>query len=206
MNNKSSVILVLGNGGHSRALQDVFLQITDYSISLGGSASCRCLDDTRKTNWAKNITTKNCLLAVGQIESPEARKEIVAAGKEHDKTFVTLISPRAYVSPDARLGEGVQVMHNAVINTCAKIGSHVIVNTSAVVEHDAQVGIFTHISTGAVVNGGSKVGKDCFIGSNAVISNNVTICDDCIIGAGSVVIKDINDPGTYVGNPARKIR
>jgi acetyltransferase-like isoleucine patch superfamily enzyme len=29
----------------------------------------------------------------------------------------------------------------------------------------------------------------------------VTICDDVIIGAGSVVVKDITEPGIYIGNP-----
>jgi len=34
----------------------------------------------------------------------------------------------------------------------------------------------------------------------------VTVCDDVVIGAGAVVTKDITEPGTYVGNPAKKIR
>ena len=34
----------------------------------------------------------------------------------------------------------------------------------------------------------------------------VTVCDDVVIGAGSVVTKDITEPGTYVGNPARRLR
>ncbi|GIS45095.1 MAG: hypothetical protein Ct9H90mP16_21650 [Candidatus Poseidoniales archaeon] len=33
----------------------------------------------------------------------------------------------------------------------------------------------------------------------------VNICDDVVIGAGSVVTKDITEPGTYAGNPARRM-
>ena len=33
-----------------------------------------------------------------------------------------------------------------------------------------------------------------------------TICDNAVIGAGAVVTKDITEPGTYVGIPARKIK
>jgi len=33
----------------------------------------------------------------------------------------------------------------------------------------------------------------------------VSICDDVVIGAGAVVTKDITEPGTYVGNPTRKL-
>jgi len=36
--------------------------------------------------------------------------------------------------------------------------------------------------------------------------DKLSICDNTIVGAGSVVIRDINDPGTYVGNPARRIK
>jgi len=33
-----------------------------------------------------------------------------------------------------------------------------------------------------------------------------TIVDNIEIGAGTVVTKDINEPGIYSGDPARKIR
>ena len=48
------------------------------------------------------------------------------------------------------------------------------------------------------------LGDRVSIGTNATIMP-VTICDDVVIGAGSVVTKDITEPGTYAGNPARKM-
>lgn len=42
------------------------------------------------------------------------------------------------------------------------------------------------------------------IGSNATILP-VHVCADVVIGAGSVVTRDIDEPGTYAGNPARRI-
>ena len=41
------------------------------------------------------------------------------------------------------------------------------------------------------------------IGIGVIVSNNINICGDCIIGAGAVVVKDIDEPGTYVGMPAK---
>jgi acetyltransferase-like isoleucine patch superfamily enzyme len=33
----------------------------------------------------------------------------------------------------------------------------------------------------------------------------VRIVDDVVIGAGAVVTRDITTPGTYAGNPARRL-
>jgi serine acetyltransferase len=34
----------------------------------------------------------------------------------------------------------------------------------------------------------------------------VKLCDDVVVGAGAVVARDIVEPGTYVGVPARRVR
>lgn len=49
------------------------------------------------------------------------------------------------------------------------------------------------------------IGNNVSIGSNATILP-VKICDNVVIGAGAVVTKNINEPGTYIGNPARKLK
>lgn len=51
----------------------------------------------------------------------------------------------------------------------------------------------------------TRIGNRVFIGSNATVLP-VTICDDVVIGAGAVVTKDITEPGTYAGNPAKLLR
>jgi len=51
----------------------------------------------------------------------------------------------------------------------------------------------------------SIIGNNVSIGTNSTILP-VRICDNTVIGAGAVVTKDINEPGIYAGNPARKIR
>jgi acetyltransferase-like isoleucine patch superfamily enzyme len=44
------------------------------------------------------------------------------------------------------------------------------------------------------------------VGAGATVIQYVSICQECVVGAGAVVIKDISEPGIYVGNPARKVR
>ena len=64
---------------------------------------------------------------------------------------------------------------------------------------------YVHISPGVNTAGTVKVGKGSWIGIGSVVSNNVNICSGCKVGAGAVVVKDITEPGTYVGVPVRKI-
>jgi acetyltransferase-like isoleucine patch superfamily enzyme len=48
------------------------------------------------------------------------------------------------------------------------------------------------------------VGEGSWIGAGVSVNNNIKICSGCMIGAGAVVVKDIIEPGTYIGIPARK--
>ncbi len=63
----------------------------------------------------------------------------------------------------------------------------------------------TSVYDTSVVMGDVKIGKNTWVGAGVTVSNNVSICDDCMIGAGAVVIKDIDEPGTYVGIPAKRV-
>lgn len=122
-------------------------------------------------------------------------------------SWYTAIHPSAVISPlCTQIGEGTVVMANAVINPCACVGKHCIINTGAVVEHDNVIGDFTHISVGAKLAGTVSVGAHTWVGIGAVVSNNLSICSHCTIGAGAVVIHKIEEPGTYVGAPVRKVK
>jgi acetyltransferase-like isoleucine patch superfamily enzyme len=66
-------------------------------------------------------------------------------------------------------------------------------------------------SQGGPARGDKRLWKCTIIGDNVSIGSNSTIlpvyiCDRVVIGAGSVVTKNIERPGIYVGNPAKKLR
>ena len=56
------------------------------------------------------------------------------------------------------------------------------------------------------ISGNIILGSRVLIGTGAQILQGLTICDDTIVGAGAVVTKNITEPGTYVGIPARRIK
>ena len=53
--------------------------------------------------------------------------------------------------------------------------------------------------------GRCEIGDHVFLGAGSTVIDKRKIVDHVIIGAGSTVIKDILEPGIYVGSPARKI-
>jgi sugar O-acyltransferase (sialic acid O-acetyltransferase NeuD family) len=118
----------------------------------------------------------------------------------------TIQSPTAIVNEEVILGNATVVMDAAVINSGTSIGDCCIINTHSTVEHDCQVGNNVHIAPSALLNGGVSVGDNALIGAGSTVVQGVHICKDCVIGAGAVVVRDIQEPGTYLGVPARKAR
>ena len=191
-------IVIFGVGGHAHVIAD--------AIKLCGDRVIAFLDDdVEKEDCAGPISSyinyANCEFIIG-IGSCEVRNRL----SQLDLKWHTVIHPSAIISPSAIIGEGTVVMANAVINSRSKIGKHCIINTGAILEHDNSLGDFSHLSVGAKTGGTVTIGKNTLIGIGASIRNNLSICDNCVIGAGATVVKDINESGTYLGLPARKVK
>lgn len=209
---KSSLILV-GGGGHCRSCIDVIEQEGRYTIHgildpnekkgnqilgypvLGGD---ELLDALIKQEHYFLVT-------VGQIQSAAIRIGLFEQLRAGSAKMAIVVSPKAYVSKNAKIELGTIVMHGAIINAGATIGCNSIINTLSLIEHDTIIGNHVHVSTGTLINGSCSVGNNTFIGSGTVISNNIVIGNNVVIGAGSVVVNNLDKPGLYLGSPAKKI-
>jgi sugar O-acyltransferase (sialic acid O-acetyltransferase NeuD family) len=134
---------------------------------------------------------ENFLITIGQIKNPDRRIKLFESLKSRGANFPVIISPHAYTSNHAQIGERTIVMHHALINAGAKIGTNCIINKKALIEHDAIIGNHCHIAANAVINGGVKVGARTFFGSNAVSKKYVEIGEGSVIGCGAKIIKNI---------------
>lgn len=200
-------VIVIGAGGHGKVVADIVRRSGDTLLGF--------LDDNE--TLPREITGIPVLGKVADygrypdaffivgIGNAAVREKIVR--KLDGVHWYIAIHPSAVISVlDTQIGAGSVIMANAVINPSARIGEHCIINTASVVEHDSRVGEFSHISVGAKLGGTALVGTYGWVGIGATVSNNVSICDHCMIGAGAVVIHDVEESGTYVGIPARKIK
>ena len=142
--------------------------------------------DSDLESLAKKYTY--ALVTVGQIRSSEARIKLFNLAVKAGFILPSIVSPNAYVSRYASLGNGVVVMHGALVNINTTISDNCIVNSKALIEHDCQIFKHCHISTNATINGGVTVEEGCFIGSGAITKESIIIKRNSFIKAGSVAV------------------
>lgn len=133
---------------------------------------------------------------------------------------VTIVNPvnlyGCVIGNGAFIGPFVEIQRDVRIGARTKIQSHSFICELVEIGDDCFVGhgvmFINDIFAGGRPAGGdralwrkTKIGDNVCIGSNASILP-VFVCSNVVIGAGSVVVKDINAPGVYAGNPARRIK
>lgn len=192
-------LTIIGASGHGKVVSDI--------AALNGYENIVFLDDDENakecSGWpvigkSDAAPDGEVFVAVGNAETRRRLMELYS-----DRTQPILIHPSAVIAKDVEIGEGSVIMAGTVINPGARIGKGVIVNTSSSVDHDCIIEDYVHIAVGAHLSGTVRIGEGVWVGTGATVSNNVNICSACVIGAGAVVIKDIDEPGTYVGVPAK---
>lgn len=199
-------VIILGASGFGKLVSDVILNNGDNIIGY--------LDDAPKgTEFFRRPILGACadfvkypdVEFIVSIGNAKIRERLV--NSMQSVKWYTAIHPKAIISPyDTSIGEGSVVLPGAVIDPGATIGKHSLINCNAVVAHDCIIGDFCHISVGTNLAGFVNVGNRSWVGIGASVSNNLSICEDCMIGAGAVVVKDLTEPGTYVGIPAKRIK
>ena len=148
-----------------------------------------------------DLSDHHVIVTVGTTAT---RRKLQTRAQELGLTCTHLIAnPDGYFA-DAP-GAGSMILTGAVVNPGARIGRGVIVNTGAVVEHDCIVGDFCHLAPRSVMLGDCTLGDEVWLGANATVVQGVSICSNATIGAGAVVTRNITEPGTYAGVPARRI-
>lgn len=195
-------ILLLGMGGHAHSVVDSiertgkyhiigFLDIEEMQGMSYKEYNVLGTDDALKNYYDKGI--RNAFVTIGFLGHGKIRERLYWQLKDIGYILPNIIDNTAVKAENVKIGEGIFIGKNAVVNTGAEIGDMCIVNTGAVIEHDSKVGSFSHIAVGTVLCGGVIVGEATMIGANATVIQGVTVGNRCIVGAGTVVHRDLQD-------------
>jgi acetyltransferase-like isoleucine patch superfamily enzyme len=120
------------------------------------------------------------------------------------------IGDNCFIGPFVEIQRGVVIGRNSKIQSHSFVCELVTLGEDCVVAHGVMF-INDLFQTGGPAKGNKALWKSTVIGNRVSIGSHATIlpvriCDDVVIGAGAVVTRDIDEPGVYAGNPARRLR
>jgi acetyltransferase-like isoleucine patch superfamily enzyme len=143
--------------------------------------------------------------------------------KIRDVTFgedVTVVEPvnlyectigdETFIGPFVEVQKGVQVGNRCKIQSHSFVCELVKIGDDCFISHGAKF-INDRFKEGGPAGGDESKWECTVIEDNVSIGTNATIlpvriCSGTVVGAGAVVTSDIEEPGVYVGNPARRLR
>jgi sugar O-acyltransferase (sialic acid O-acetyltransferase NeuD family) len=124
---------------------------------------------------------------------------------QHKLNFKNLIHPFSSISKTCVLEEGNFFGPGVVVSSYVKIGNFNYFNRSGSIGHDCRISNYNHFAPGVTVSGRCTVGDRNFLGVGSILIDGLEIGDDIYLGGGAVAVKDILEPGTYIGVPAKKL-
>jgi sugar O-acyltransferase (sialic acid O-acetyltransferase NeuD family) len=209
-------VVIIGAGGHGREVADILRHqrseggdiepfgFVDENHGLHGQRfdGLPVLGDW---SWFEGIDRSD-IAVICAVGSPPICRRLADRARGIGLSFVNAISPLARISSYARLGEGMTVFPNVIINTGTFIDRHSILNVGVVVSHDGTVGSYCNLNPGVQLAGNVTIGDGCYIGMGANVIQGRTIGEWSVIGAGAVVICDFPARVTAVGVPAKIIK
>lgn len=116
------------------------------------------------------------------------------------------IDSRVSTSGECQIGNRVTLRYGAIIARGVIIESDVFIAPQVMTEnlnHKGEAIGGAHIGIG---EWDRKTRFRVFVGTNAALAAGIKICSGVVIGRKSNVRRDIEEPGVYAGNPARRLR
>lgn len=202
-------LLILGAGGHSRAVADLASEVgwtvagfTDRADApragvLGTDAEVGAL--------ARAGMIDAAVVGVGNSALPR-RVELFRLLHDCGLAAPAIVHPRAVLARSCRVGAASVVFGGCVLGAGVEVGVNGVCYSGVIVEHDCRVGDHCYLSPGVVLSGQVTVERNAFLGAGAVVVPGVRIGAGAVVAAGAVVVTDVAAGVTVLGVPAREVQ
>lgn len=133
------------------------------------------------------------------------RERIVNSLPKNTKFFTHIHHTAQIHGNDVEIGEGSIICAGTILTTNIKIGKHAHLNLLTTIGHDCIIGDYFTTAPRVQICGNEKIGNKVYFGTMSCVKQKLVVCDDVTIGMNASVVKDITEPGIYVGTPAKKL-
>jgi sugar O-acyltransferase (sialic acid O-acetyltransferase NeuD family) len=151
---------------------------------------------------AESLRRTGATQAIACAAKPTEKRRLIDAIEDAGLELVSAVHPSATIATTARLGRGVIVNAQAVIQPFAEVGDGAMIHAGVVVEHDGCVAAFVNLAPRVALAGWVRVGEGAVVNTGAVAIPAVEIGDQAVIAAGAVIIRDVPAHTLAAGVPA----
>jgi len=140
------------------------------------------------------------------IGNPMDRFNVIQKLPKETKYFTHIHKSCQILGNDVSIGDGSIICAGTIITTNVKLGKHTHLNLQTTIGHDCEIGDYFTTAPGAKVSGNCKIYDCVYLGTNSSIKEKIIIHSLTTIGSNATVVKNIDEPGTYIGVPTKKLK
>ena len=209
-------IVIVGAGGFGREVEWLIKRINQVNPTyemigfvddgkaigeeIGHSKVIYTTDELSKVNEELCVT-----IAIGNAKVRKMIANKLSANPNLE--FPNLIDPSViYDEEETTLGKGNIICAGTIMTVNIAIGNFNIINLDCTIGHDDILNNYITIYPSVNVSGNVIVNDCTEIGTGTQIIQGLSVNGNTIIGASAAVVKSIEESGTYVGVPVKKIK
>ena len=132
------------------------------------------------------------------------REAIYNHAKAKGYQFISYISSRATLFNN-EIGENCFILEDNTIQPFTTIGNNVVLWSGNHIGHHGQIKDHVFFTSHVVLSGHCVVESYAFFGVNSTIRDYTMIAQGTLVGMASAIMKETEEWGVYVGNPAKKV-
>src|SRR5437667_7964900 len=151
-------LLVMGAGGHGRAVADLAAEcgwtVAGFTDRVTGASILGRDEDL--TALAAAGAMDAAVVGVGNA-ALDRRAALFQLLKASGIVVATMVHPRAVLSRSCRLGEGVVVFAGGVLGSSVEVGANAVVYSGVIAEHDCRIGAHAYRPPRTVLRGRTTI-------------------------------------------------
>lgn len=110
----------------------------------------------------------------------------------------------AVLEEDVEIGAGTAIDRGTLGHT--RIGARTKIDNLCHIAHNCDIGSDVVMAAGCMIAGSTSIGDRCWLAGQVGINGHLQISSDVRVGGGTVILKDILEPGDYMGHPVLEKR